>query len=146
MASAHVWPQKMVQKYYQTAAPKAVKNSAPKLENTPPKPVVLKKRDDFVRLNKSTRRISCHSLVVQTAPNEKLGLRYGITVTKKTAQNATDRNRIKRRFRVLAHTLLPAIKTKDTDIVLIGKLAALKRPYEQLQKDLLWCLKKLDLI
>lgn len=84
--------------------------------------------------------------MVQTLPNQKLGLRYGITVTKKTAQNATDRNRIKRRFRALVNDILADAKLGNRDIVLIGKMAAATRPYEQLKKDLLWCLKKLGLV
>lgn len=105
----------------------------------------LTERQDFVTMNKKAQRWVSQSLVIQALPNDLNQTRVGFTVTKKTEPSAVKRNRIKRRLRALAADILP-IHAKDSyDYVLIGKQATATRPYETLQKDLKWCLKKMDL-
>ena len=68
-------------------------------------------------------------------PNEGLGLRYGITVTKKIG-NAVVRNRMKRRFRALVRELLPEQGLPDHDHVLIGRETGIERNFAALREEL----------
>lgn len=103
----------------------------------------LKKRSDFLRVQAQGRKWVSSGMIVQLAPNDGLGQRFGVTVTKKFFKNATDRNRIKRRLRAIACDTLPALLPDHHDIILIGRDATLQRPYATLCQDLQWCLKKL---
>lgn len=114
----------------------------------------LKKRADFLRLNKSKKWVSKH-IVVQAAPsltaegseNRPEGtIQTGFTVTKKTYKSAVKRNRIKRRLRALADEVIAKRARPDFDYVLIGKQGALDAPYDQLKRDLKWCLKRLEVL
>lgn len=127
---------------------------------------VLKKRADFLYLNKSGKRWVSQGLVIQAAPrppakatektdaasappqetqaqDSDTSIRFGITVTKKTFKSAVKRNRIKRRLRAVACEILPAHARQGCDYVLIGREATLDRPYDVLKKDLIWCLNKM---
>lgn len=68
-------------------------------------------------------------------PNEGAGLRFGITVTKKIG-NAVVRNRMKRRFRELARSVLPESGIAGADHVLIGRAGGIERPFAELVADL----------
>lgn len=105
----------------------------------------LKNRADFLRLNKSGDKWISQSLILQTAPNEgqQNTMRFGLTITKKTFKSAVKRNRIKRRLRALANSTLKTHAQSGHDYVLIGRPATLETPYAQLEKDLLWCLKRI---
>jgi ribonuclease P protein component len=69
-------------------------------------------------------------------------MRLGITVTKKIG-GAVVRNRMKRRFRVLAAQLLPESGFTGADHVLIGRAGGIERPFDQLADDLRGALKRL---
>ena len=69
----------------------------------------LRKRKEFVELNKKSNKIVAHSLVLQAMPNADMvsqnilyksvdNFKVGFTATKKIG-SATDRNRAKRRLR-----------------------------------------------
>jgi ribonuclease P protein component len=108
----------------------------------------LKKRADFLRLNKSGKRWVSNGLVIQASPMiepdaSENNIGFGITVTKKIFKSAVKRNRIKRRLRAVASEILPLIAIAGYDYVLIGREATLTRPYETLKKDLVWCLNKM---
>jgi ribonuclease P protein component len=112
---------------------------------------VLKKRADFLYLNKSGKRWVSQGLVIQATPKEQdatgqddIKIRFGITVTKKTYKSAVKRNRIKRRLRAVAQEVLPEYARENCDYVLIGRELTLSRPYETLKKDLIWCLNKME--
>ena len=107
---------------------------------------ILKKRSDFVKLNKKGRRWVSHGLVVQVIKNDLDQKRVGYTVTKRTNKSAVHRNRIKRRLRSIAAEILPSHAQNAHDYVLIGRQLTETRPYDQLCKDLKWCLKKLECI
>jgi ribonuclease P protein component len=59
--------------------------------------------------------------------------RFGFTVTRRTARNAVDRNRIRRRLKAAAQLTAPAA---GYDLVLIGRRAALSVPFGDLVADL----------
>lgn len=84
-------------------------------------------------------------MIVEIAPKETAGLRYGLTVSKKVSKKAVVRNHIKRRLKSVACDVLPAYTDQNLDIVLIGRVEAGQRSYEDLQNDLRWCLKKMGI-
>lgn len=96
----------------------------------------LRKRSDFLRLN-GGRRWAAPGLVLQMKPTPEGGaaIRFGMTVTKKIG-NAVTRNRVRRRFRALAHELLPLAGRAGHDYVLIARAGCLTRSYADLRKDL----------
>ncbi len=104
----------------------------------------IKKRSDFLQINKTGKKWVSHGLVLQVRPNGLECSRIGFTVTKRTDKSAVNRNRIKRRLRSVAAEILPVHGAPACDYVLIGRPASATRPYETLCKDLKWCLKKMD--
>ena len=105
----------------------------------------LKKRADFVHVQKNGRKWISKSFIVEIVPNDKNHLRLGFTVSKRVSKLAVKRNLLKRRLRNVAADILPAYKDQSFDIVLVGRLSSLERDYQDLQKDLIWCLKKLEI-
>ena len=104
---------------------------------------ILRKRSDFVVLNKRATKWVARGVVVQALPNDLGIIRVGYTVTKKTDKLAVKRNRIKRRLRAAAADVLPLEAESGYDYVLIGRHQSALRPYESLVGDLRWCLEKL---
>jgi len=103
----------------------------------------LQKRSDFLRLNNGAQKWVSKSFILLAAPNDKDARRFGVTVTKKLEKTAVGRNRMKRRLRALACDILPAGSKDGMDYVLIARDGAATRNYDDLQKDLKWCLEKL---
>jgi ribonuclease P protein component len=62
-------------------------------------------------------------------------VRVGFTVSRKVG-GAVERNRVRRRLRVVARSVLPSTAKGGYDYVLIGRRAALTRPFEGLIADL----------
>lgn len=104
----------------------------------------LKKRSDFLQAAAKGRKWVSQSMVVYLLPNDGLGTRFGVTVTKKLHKRAVDRNRVKRRLRAIACDVLPDHLPDNHDIVLIGRFGTKDKPYKDLAKDLRWCLRKLS--
>lgn len=97
-------------------------------------PTVMRKRADFVAANRG-HRVARPGFVLLFRPNEGLGVRYGVTVTKKIG-NAVVRNRMKRRFRELLRAELATGGLPDHDHVLIGRDGGVERDFAQLRTDL----------
>ena len=95
---------------------------------------VIRKRSDFLAANKGLRNAR-PGFVLLTRPNEGLGKRYGITVTKKIG-NAVVRNRMKRRFRELLWAGLPEFGLPDHDHILIGREGGVERDFAMLAEEL----------
>ncbi|VVS99782.1 ribonuclease P protein component [Erythrobacter sp. EC-HK427] len=95
---------------------------------------VLTKRADFLAANRGLR-IARPGFVLLARPNGGVGVRYGITVTKKIG-NAVVRNRMKRRFRELLRAALPEGGLPDHDHVLIGREGGIERGFAQLAEEL----------
>ncbi len=68
-------------------------------------------------------------------------MRFGITVTKKIG-GAVVRNRMKRRFRVLARETLPVLGVPGADHVLIGRSGGIERDFAMLRGELEKALRK----
>lgn len=80
-------------------------------------------------------------LLVRERGDGDPAMRYGITVTKKVG-GAVIRNRMKRRFRVLARELLPVHGIAGADHVLIGRDGGIERDFSQLRAELVKALGK----
>lgn len=105
----------------------------------------LKKRSDFLCVQRTGKKWVSKGMIVEIAHNDNLGIRYGLTVSKKVSKLAVMRNRIKRRLKAVANDVLPAYAGIHLDIVLVGRQASEKRDYKDLQNDLRWCLKKMGI-
>ena len=80
-------------------------------------------------------------LLVRPRDDGDMGIRLGITVTKKIG-GAVVRNRMKRRFRVLARKLLPEKGVAGADHVLIGRQGGIERDFALLKAELEKALRK----
>lgn len=100
---------------------------------------VLTRRADFLAANKGLR-VARPGFVLLARPNDGLGKRFGITVTKKIG-NAVVRNRMKRRFRELLRATLPSDGLPDHDHVLIGREGGVERDFARLGLELHHALK-----
>ncbi len=69
-------------------------------------------------------------------------MRFGITVTKRIG-NAVIRNRMKRRFRELARSVLPESGLLHHDHVLIGRAGGVERDFALMRSELVAGLQKL---
>ena len=105
----------------------------------------LKKRSDFVRVQKDGRKWISKSVIIEVAENERDALRAGFTVSKRVSKLAVERNLIKRRLRSIASDVLPDYCTHSLDLVMVGRVGSLKRDYVDLRQDLIWCLGKLNI-
>ena len=69
-----------------------------------------------------------------------------VSVSKKTARRSVDRSRIKRRMRAVAADVLPEHACPGFAYSLTGRAACLDKPYAELHRDLVWCLKRMNLL
>jgi ribonuclease P protein component len=95
---------------------------------------VLTRRSEFLAANKGLR-VARPGFVLLTRPNDGLGRRFGVTVTKRIG-NAVIRNRMKRRFRELLRDALPAEGLVNHDHVLIGREGGVERDFGKLREEL----------
>ncbi|TCS65005.1 ribonuclease P protein component [Varunaivibrio sulfuroxidans] len=111
----------------------------------------LKRRSEFLRVAKTHQKWVASGLVLQVrrygrserAATGGAVLRVGFTVSKKVG-NAVERNRVRRRLRVAAQTVIGVHGAPGRDFVVIGRKNALKRSFAALLKDMETALKKLD--
>ena len=97
-------------------------------------PRTLKKRSEFLRVRATGRRWAAGGLVLQMrARDDDEPVRVGYTVSKKVG-NAVERNRVRRRLRAAVRESLE--RRSGRDYVVIGRRAALSRPWEALLGDL----------
>ena len=104
----------------------------------------LKKRADFLRLNRA-RRQGTGSMLVQgrDRADDDSTLRVGFTCSKKVG-NAVARNRAKRRLREAARLVLAEQGRPGWDYALIGKPGATgDKPFPDLLRDLRYALRKI---
>jgi ribonuclease P protein component len=96
----------------------------------------MSRRADFLAANRGRRApMPGFVLLVRERSDGDPAMRYGITVTKKIG-GAVIRNRMKRRFRVLARELLPVHGVPGADHVLIGREGGIERDFTLLRAEL----------
>jgi ribonuclease P protein component len=104
--------------------------------------VILRKRSDFLAANAGRRAATPgFVLLVRDRDDGDALRRVGFTVSKKVGK-AVVRNRMKRRFRALAHEILPEQGYAGADHVMIGRGSGIERDFGDLRQDLLRALKK----
>lgn len=106
----------------------------------------LKAQAAFDSLRKTKTRWVCQGFALQVIPNTGETLAYCTITSKKTAKLATDRNKMRRRLRAIAMEILPLQAKQGMDYMLVARPPALDRPMDEMRKDLLWCLRKLELL
>jgi ribonuclease P protein component len=100
------------------------------------------KRADFLAANRGRRApMPGFVLLVRERGDGDPAMRFGITVTKKIG-GAVIRNRMKRRFRVLARELLPVHGVPGADHVLIGRTEGIEREFGLLRTEMEKALRK----
>jgi ribonuclease P protein component len=117
-------------------------------ENTLKIVPVLQKRKDFLRVAALRKKWNAPGMIVQIAPQPKnLGadipnLRVGYTASKKVG-NSVARSRVKRRLREVVRLILADKGQENHDYVIIGRPETLERSFDDLIRDLKWCIKRL---
>lgn len=102
----------------------------------------LKKRPEFLAVNAAQTKWVSATIIVQARPSEN-GFRFGVTATRKIG-NAVVRNKVKRRLRTAMAEIARSESLKDFDIVLVGRDTTAACEWDQLLKDLKWCLRRLE--
>ena len=110
--------------------------------------VTLKKRRDFVLLNKHGQKTHNKNFILQEYCNPNISdkaVMFGFTATKRIG-NAVKRNRAKRRMRALISSLLKEdniLFKEKYSYVLIAKQSILKASFFEMHNQLKECLNKL---
>ncbi|MGH7066897.1 MAG: ribonuclease P protein component [Acetobacteraceae bacterium] len=98
----------------------------------PRSPLRLKRRDQFVAVARSGRKVPADGFAMQALPRpDGYPTRVGYTATKKLG-NSVVRNRARRRLREVARLALAERARPSADIVLIGRPATLTLPFPRL--------------
>jgi len=106
------------------------------------KPVRMKKRKLFVRVNKAQTKIVTLGLVLQYAPNEDGQIRVGFTTTKRLG-HAVVRNRIRRRLREVVRLTPEVGDLTGYDLVIVGRTATATRAFSKLKGDFAYALRQI---
>ena len=114
------------------------------MADTAPALSSLRVRGEYLAAAKAEKQVR-RGLVLQArmrADGEKTStpIRFGLPASKKTG-NAVTRNRIRRRLRALALSVLPQDGQSGYDYVMIGRIHTPQRSWSALQKDLSSALK-----
>lgn len=108
---------------------------------------VLKKRAEFLAVAAHGKKWVTPSFILQIAPKtvEDAALRFGLTASGKVG-NAVVRNRCKRRLRALVSGVMPVSASPAFDYVFIARPATATHDFAAMKKDLLWALKRLEVL
>lgn len=105
----------------------------------------LKKRNDFENLFKKGRSFFDKNFGLRFTKNGQEHTRVGISISKKCDKKAVARNRAKRITSEIFRGHISEIK-QGYDILFIAKPPVIKRPYNDLEKEILSALKKAGLM
>ena len=110
----------------------------------------LKIQAAFDSLRKTKTRWVSQGFAIQAIPQQNPKTpavpAFCVITSKKTAKLATDRNKMRRRLRAVAYEILSTHAKPDMEYMVVARPLSQTRPMDDLRKDLLWCLKKLDLL
>lgn len=104
----------------------------------------LKKRPEFLAVNATQQKWVSDTVIVQYKP-ETPDFKFGVTATKKIG-NAVIRNRCKRRLRAAIAEIALETPVNAVNIVMVARPKTATCPWDQLCRDLKWCLKRLGAI
>lgn len=102
----------------------------------------LRKKKDFESVFKLGRSSYSQLMGVKVLPNDSLNLRVGFVISNKVSKKAVKRNLLRRRMRYLVAKHADTLKSGN-DLVIIMLPAALGQPFADLEKSLLYNLKRL---
>ncbi len=105
----------------------------------------LKKRPEFLCVAQNGKKWVADTVIVQAMRTDSNQIRFGFTATKKVG-NAVIRNRAKRRLRAAADEIAKNHDLKSADIVLIARDTSATADWDELVKNLKWCLKRLEIL
>jgi ribonuclease P protein component len=100
----------------------------------------LRKRSDFVDMQKNAQTFVTPGFIVQYAPKDQQDVVVGYTASRKVG-GAVQRNFAKRRMRHLARLVLA--QHDPACYVLVARRDMLTLPFERLHRDLQWALRRL---
>ena len=105
----------------------------------------LKKRSDFLRLGKSKDKWISKIMIIQKIENNPADkkINFGIIVSKKVSKLAVDRNKIKRQIKSAAYEIFSEHAKKEYDFVIIARNTIKNASFNDIKKDIKWCLKKM---
>ena len=109
------------------------------------KPGRLKKRPEFLCVAEKGKKWVSETIIVQALETDGNITRFGFTATKKIG-NAVTRNRAKRRMRAVMDEIAKDNQLKSADIVLIARDTTPTCEWDDLLKNLKWCLRRLELL
>ncbi len=95
----------------------------------------IKKKKDFDTIFEKGDIIRSKDFVVNFLEKEEAETRFGIVVSKKVSNKATERNRIKRILRNHLRVILPRIKERF-DIVVIARESLIKKGSKEMAGSL----------
>ncbi len=120
--------------------------------------LTITKSAEFQIIRKTGFKFHAKSLLVQgqktpsiylydpkSGKNAKDFCRFGLTVSTKVAKTAVLRNKIKRRLRHAITKLAPDFAKINCDYVIIAKAEIVNSSYDDIIKDLKFCLKRIGL-
>ena len=171
MAFGLVWPHRMVKPFCLVAVPKAAAFFRPRVlwsflrdlklsHMFATKKQInaisrLKSQAAFDLLRKTKTRWVAEGMAVQViehfcnkneSKQDSTAPAFCVVASKKTAKLGVDRNRMRRRLKAVALEILPSYAQLDKDYMIIARTKTNTRDFAALQQDLIWCLKKLDLL
>lgn len=99
-----------------------------------PRPHRLTQKSDFEKVYQQGRAVGGRFLLVKSRPNQLGQIRVGVVVSRKTAQKANQRNKIRRRVRqiIRSHVLS---SSSSFDLVVICRPSAQKATYQEMNED-----------
>jgi ribonuclease P protein component len=102
----------------------------------------LKKRRDFLKVQKG-RRVHSGLFSVQMLRQDETGAsRAGFTVSKKVSPRAVKRNRIRRRLKEAMRATGALLPPTGIDVVIVARDEALTAPYDRITSELSRLLRK----
>jgi ribonuclease P protein component len=101
----------------------------------------LKQRADFLAAAAGVKVPATAFILQARGRHDTAPPRFGFTVSKKVG-NAVERNRVRRRLREIVRLSVALPDQAGHDYVLIGRRAALERPFDRMIEDFAGALKR----
>lgn len=107
-----------------------------------PREYRLTKEEDFKKLYRSRQTYRSALLTVRAGRNIHNRPRFGFVISKKTAKHATDRNKLKRWFRVIIAKHLSEYEKYGKDVVILAHKSPKESSFREIEDVLTKLLKK----